>query len=107
MDARTVADQLIAAEHEHRTIEPFTDRFPFLREEQAYAAQWLVVQNRIDHGERLVGAKLGMTSQVVQRALNVAEPVYGWLTSGMLAEPGESMEGRASYRPAPNRRSRC
>ena len=52
------------------------------------------MQHRIDHGERLVGAKLGMTSQVVQRALNVAEPVYGWLTSGMLAEPGEPMSGR-------------
>ena len=44
MDARTVADRLIAAEREHRTVDPFTDTFPFLRDEQAYAAQWLVVQ---------------------------------------------------------------
>ena len=93
MDARTVADLLIAAEREHRTVAPLTDTFPFLRDEHAYAAQWLVVQDRLDRGGRLVGAKLGMTSQVVQRAVNVAEPVYGWLTSGMIAT-GEPLGDR-------------
>jgi len=99
MDARAVADGLIAAERDRTTIAPFTDSFPFLREDQAYAAQWLVVQDRLDRGDRLVGAKLGMTSRVVQRALNVSEPVYGWLTAGMVAEPGEPLGGRGLVQP--------
>jgi 2-oxo-3-hexenedioate decarboxylase len=99
VDARAVADRLIGAERDRTTIPPFTDSFPFLRDEQAYAAQWLVVQDRLDRGERIVGAKLGMTSRVVQRALNVAEPVYGWLTSDVLVEPGEPLAARRLVQP--------
>ncbi len=88
MDARAIADRLISAEGAAQPITPFTDDFPFLRDDAAYRAQWLVVQRRLDGGDRLVGAKLGMTSGVVRRALNVGEPVYGWLTASMVGTCG-------------------
>ena len=44
----------------------------------------MVVQHRLDRGERLIGAKLGLTSRAKQEAMGVHEPLYGWLTSGMV-----------------------
>jgi 2-oxo-3-hexenedioate decarboxylase len=55
----------------------------------AYAAQWAGVQARLEAGERLVGAKLGLTSRAKQRVMSVDAPLYGFVTSGMLAPFGE------------------
>lgn len=85
MDLREFADRLISAEDNRKPITPFTDAYPFFKDDQAYQAQRHVVARRLERGERIIGAKLGLTSKVVQRALNVQNPVYGWLTSGMIA----------------------
>ena len=62
---------------------------PFLDVETAYKAQSLVVEHRLEAGERLIGAKLGLTSRVKRQALGIHEPVYGRLTSGMVVPHGE------------------
>jgi 2-keto-4-pentenoate hydratase len=91
MDPRSMADALIAAERERKPIAPFTDAAPGLDAETGYQAQRLVVQHRLDRGERLIGAKLGLTSRVKQEAMGVHEPLYGWLTSGMAHPHGEPL----------------
>jgi 2-keto-4-pentenoate hydratase len=91
MDPRSMADALIAAERERKPIAPFTDAVPGLDAETGYQAQRLVVQHRLDRGERLIGAKLGLTSRVKQEAMGVHEPLYGWLTSGMAHPHGEPL----------------
>ena len=91
MDPRSMADALIAAERERKAIAPFTDADPGLDAETGYRAQRLVVQHRLDRGERLIGAKLGLTSRVKQEAMGVHEPLYGWLTSGMAHPYGEPL----------------
>jgi 2-oxo-3-hexenedioate decarboxylase len=88
-DARTIADTLIEAERERRPIAPFSRAYPFLDAETAYKAQAMFVENRLRTGESLMGAKLGMTSNVKRRALGIHEPVYGRLTSGMVLPYGE------------------
>jgi 2-oxo-3-hexenedioate decarboxylase len=91
MDAQSIAERLIAAERERTAIPAFTSTFPFLGVNRAYQAQELVVRHRVARGERLIGAKLGLTSRIMQLALNIHEPVYGWLTSGMVAPPEEPL----------------
>jgi 2-oxo-3-hexenedioate decarboxylase len=91
VDPRSIADRLITAERDRKAIAPFTSAFPFLGVKRAYQAQELVVQHRLANGESLVGAKLGMTSRIMQQAVNMHEPVYGWLTSGMIAPHGEPL----------------
>jgi 2-oxo-3-hexenedioate decarboxylase len=91
-DPVRIAAALAAAEREHRTLAPFTDAHPDLTEDAAYDAQWAGVQTRLAAGERLVGAKLGLTSRAKQRAMNVDTPLYGWVTSDMLAPYGEPVE---------------
>jgi 2-oxo-3-hexenedioate decarboxylase len=88
-DPRMLADTLIEAERMRTPIVPFTRNHPFLEAETAYKAQRLFVEHRLQAGEDLIGAKLGLTSRVKRDALGIHEPVYGRLTSGMLIPPGE------------------
>src|SRR4051794_41677115 len=88
-DARIMAGRLIDAERTRTPLSPFTNAYPFLDGETAYKAQWHVVEHRLAGGEELAGAKLGLTSQVKRDALGIHEPLYGWLTTGMLSLPGE------------------
>jgi 2-oxo-3-hexenedioate decarboxylase len=90
-DPRAMADALIAARRERTPIPPFTRRNPFLHVETAYKAQALVVEDRLEAGESIIGTKLGLTSRVKRSALGIHEPVYGRLTSGMVVQSGESL----------------
>ena len=92
MDAERIAAELAAAERERRELDPFTDDNPDLDVETAYTAQWAGVQAKLAAGDRLVGAKLGLTSKVKQRVMKVDAPLYGWVTSSMLGEYGEPVD---------------
>src|SRR6202020_3569517 len=83
-----MASQLIAAEEARTAISPFSDSHSDIDIDTAYAAQWEFVQSKLDAGEQLTGAKLGLTSRAKQEAMNVAEPLYGWITSGMIIDYG-------------------
>jgi len=89
--AQAIADALVSAERERKPIVPFTRAQPFLSTGTAYEAQSLFVGHRLAGGERVVGAKLGMTSKVKRAALGIGEPVYGRLTSGMIHPFGEPL----------------
>ena len=55
----------------------------------AYQAQRLFVHAKLEAGERFVGWKLGLTSRNKQQAMGVDAPLYGRVTSGMLATFGD------------------
>lgn len=99
MDAKEMAARLIEAEQARMEISPFSDLDPDVDVETAYAAQWAFVQSKLDAGERLVGAKLGLTSRAKQEAMGVAEPLYGWVTSGMIAAYGEPVDRSSLIHP--------
>jgi 2-oxo-3-hexenedioate decarboxylase len=89
IDAGAIAQDLVAAERERKTIPQFSDHQPDLDLATAYEAQKLFVQAKLDAGERFVGWKLGLTSRNKQQAMGVDAPLYGRVTSGMLAPYGE------------------
>jgi len=92
ISARQVAEELIVAERERKELSPFTDAHPDFDVGTAYEAQRLFVQDKLDHGETLVGMKLGLTSRAKQQAMGVANPLYGVVTSGMLHPYGEPVD---------------
>jgi 2-oxo-3-hexenedioate decarboxylase len=75
---------LVDAQHRRAPISAFTRVNPFLSVETAYQAQSMVVEHHVRSGDRVVGAKLGLTSKVKRLALGIDEPVYGRLTTSML-----------------------
>jgi 2-oxo-3-hexenedioate decarboxylase len=98
-DPQAIADALIAAERNRTPIAPFTRKLPFLDVQTAYKAQALFVEHRLQAGERMVGAKLGLTSAVKRKALGINEPVFGRLTSGMVVPHGEPVRLGELIRP--------
>lgn len=79
---RECADIIETAVRERRAIGRLTERFPNLTLDEGYAIQDEVTRRRVGRGERIVGAKLGLTSRAKQVQMNVFEPLYGRLFSG-------------------------
>jgi 2-oxo-3-hexenedioate decarboxylase len=83
----SLARHLLDAETRRRAVAPITDEHVDLTPDDAYAVQAALVAARLARGERLVGAKLGLTSEAKQRAMGVDEPIFGWLTDAMALVP--------------------
>lgn len=77
----SAADRLELAVADRVAIGRLTDDHPDLSLDDGYRIQDEVVRRRISRGERVVGAKLGLTARAKQVQMNVAEPVYGQLLS--------------------------
>lgn len=91
MEAAEIAKTLADAEGNRTALTPFSDQAA-LDMAVAYDAQWLNVQRKLDAGDTLVGAKLGLTSRVKQKTMNVDDPLYGWVTSSMILEHDEPVD---------------
>ena len=63
IDAADVAQQLVAAERERKSIGQFSDAHPDFDLATAYQAQRLFIDAKLEAGERFVGWKLGLTSK--------------------------------------------
>ena len=83
-----VVDELLAAERERRDRGRIVDEYPALDLAGAYRAQDLLVERKIAAGERLIGAKLGLTSEAKQRRMGIDAPLTAWLTDAMSVEAG-------------------
>ena len=66
-----------------RPIGPLRESYPGFTLDDAYAVQRLNVTHAVEHGARVVGRKIGLTSRAVQTQLGVAEPDFGTLTADM------------------------
>ncbi len=87
-DASAVGDELYAALRGRTAVAPLTQRFTDLTLEDAYGAARRMLERRVADGERLVGRKIGVTSQVVQKMLDVHQPDFGSLTDAMMFADG-------------------
>jgi len=84
-------DELHAALAARRTVEPLTDREPDITIDDAYRIQLRMIQHRLDAGETVIGKKIGVTSKIVMDMLNVDQPDFGHLLSGMVMPEGEAI----------------
>ena len=86
-----LGDELYDALTKRFTVRPLTERWSTISIEDAYHVSRRIVDRRIEAGERVIGKKIGVTSKVVQQALDVHQPDFGWLTDGMVYETGGEM----------------
>jgi 2-oxo-3-hexenedioate decarboxylase len=89
ISAQQIADILIAAEKNRTGIAQISDAHPDVDVATAYQAQRAFVQSKLDAGEKIVGYKLGLTSRNKQQAMGLDAPLYGRVTSGMIAAYGD------------------
>lgn len=83
-DPARAAAVLAGARRSGRLLRPFTDDHPALDDAWAYAVQDADRLARVAAGERVVGAKLGLTSRAKQERMGVDRPIVGFLTDAML-----------------------
>lgn len=88
---RQYGDELYAALREQRTVAPLTSRDPDITIEDAYRISRHLLERRLSAGEKVIGKKTGVTSKVVQAALGVNQPDFGYLTDAMLLPNGAAV----------------
>jgi len=87
-ETMAIGDELYAALRARRTVAPITDRVADVTTDDAYHASRRMLERRIADGERVVGKKIGVTSEAVQRMLRVHQPDFGFLTDAMMFDSG-------------------
>ena len=95
----SLGDELYAAVKDCRVLDPLTSRYADLTIEDAYRIQQRLNARRIEAGERVIGKKIGVTSQVVMNMLGVYQPDFGMLTDVMLYEEGDSIPAASLIQP--------
>lgn len=93
------AQRLDRARLEQRPIPPLTDALHELSIESAYAIAGRSVAARVERGSRIIGHKIGLTAENVQRQLGVSEPDFGALLDDMQIANGAELPARAFIAP--------
>jgi 2-keto-4-pentenoate hydratase len=86
-----IEDMAIAldrAERERTPLPPLSETYPLLAPTEAYAIQNALFAIKLAQGTRLVGRKIGLTSQAMQLQMGVNQPDYGFLLDTMAVPSG-------------------
>lgn len=86
------AAALHAALQDRAPIAPFTDEQPDMSAEDAYEVQQAFVDLLLQAGGRVIGYKLGLTSEPMQEMLGVHQPDYGPVLSNMVYDDGATVD---------------
>ena len=92
-------DELYQALTDRKAVDPLTDREAGITIEDAYRIQLRMIQRRLDAGETIIGKKIGVTSKIVMQMLNVDQPDFGQMTSGMVFNEGEAIRADSMIAP--------
>jgi 2-keto-4-pentenoate hydratase len=98
-DIEAVASALRGAEEAGAPIGPVRHLLPGATIETAYAVQEANVRAWVEAGRRVVGRKVGLTSEAVQRQLGVDQPDFGTLFADMVLASSETLPASAVLQP--------
>ncbi len=93
-----VANALFEAERTRTAIDKPSDGLS-IDVDDAYAIQQANIARRQARGARLIGRKIGITSQAVMSWLNVTEPDFGALLDDMIVDDGGSVAAASLLQP--------
>jgi 2-keto-4-pentenoate hydratase len=78
-----LAADLARAERDRVPIRPLTDANPGIDVVDAYEIQLINIRSRVASGSRVIGHKVGLSSEAMQKMMGVDEPDYGHLLAEM------------------------
>lgn len=90
-DAAAKARALYEARRTRVPIPPFTDEDPSLGMADGYAIQKELVPLLLADGDRIVGYKVGVTSQAMQRMIGIDSPDYGPVFASTVYADGDTV----------------
>ncbi|SDM78395.1 2-oxo-3-hexenedioate decarboxylase [Psychrobacillus sp. OK028] len=89
---KELADYTHNAEKEKREIIKITaELYPELSIEDAYMVQEELVKQKLEEGSKIIGPKMGITSEAKMKQMNVDNPIYGYIFDYMVVNEGESI----------------
>jgi 2-oxopent-4-enoate hydratase len=88
----TIAQTLYDSFESQQAIPPITETFPSLTVEDAYQIQKELINIHKDHGRTAIGNKIGLTSEGIQKQLNVYEPDFGIVFSEFVFNNGDEID---------------
>lgn len=91
MDIQKAATELMEAEDNKKTIDPFTASSEEISVDDAYQIQLYQIRRKVENGAVIVGKKIGLTSKAMQDMFNVTEPDYGHILNNMLYDEGQTI----------------
>lgn len=94
-----LGEELFGALRDARMVAPLTERYPQLTIQDAYAIQQQLIARRLEAGERIIGKKIGVTSQAVMDLLKVDQPDFGMLTDRMVINQGQCVDMASLIQP--------
>ena len=94
-----ISEELYGALRSAEALAPLTERYPQLTIEDAYTIQQCLLARRLQDGERIVGKKIGVTSQAVMNLLGVDQPDFGILTDAMTYNSGAAILAASLIQP--------
>jgi 2-keto-4-pentenoate hydratase len=78
-----LAADLAQAERSRVPMKPLTDRHPAIDVVDAYEIQLINIRQKVAEGARVIGHKVGLSSEAMQKMMGVDEPDYGHLLDDM------------------------
>jgi 2-keto-4-pentenoate hydratase len=78
-----LAAELAEAERSKAPMTPLTDRYSDIDVVDAYEIQLINIRQRVAEGASVVGHKVGLSSEAMQKMMGVDEPDYGHLLEDM------------------------
>jgi 2-keto-4-pentenoate hydratase len=85
------ARALYEARRTRTAIEPFTDADPDLTMADGYAVQSELTRMILDDGDTIVGYKVGLTSEPMQKMIGVDSPDYGPVLGSTVYRSGDAV----------------
>ena len=94
-----LAHALIDADHKGTPILPLTEQAPGITVEDAYAIAADVLGHELEHGHRIVGRKVGLTSKPMQVALGIDTPDFGTILDDMTVRDSGKVKAASLIQP--------
>ncbi|CAG9614936.1 2-hydroxyhexa-2,4-dienoate hydratase [Bacillus rhizoplanae] len=89
---KSTAEFLHRAEMEKHEVVRITADYPNLTVEEAYKVQQELVAIKLEQGHRIIGPKMGLTSQAKMKQMGVEEPIYGYIFDYMNISEGGTIK---------------
>ena len=99
MTAELAADRLERATGSGVPCEPLTDLLGTTDIALAYEAQSILTARRVARGARIIGRKIGLTSEAVQKQVGVDRPDFGVLFDDMRFDDGQLIPSETLLQP--------